>query len=258
MSQPPSSTDLAEGLALRSLSDVLPPPATGLLTKLAVASVGVNYVRQAKNILAETDGNPIALATALDFATQRDWRDWEPETMRDLLDLGEDDVRQLDLVMATQVALTNPDVFEDWTLFHHVCVVFNHRRANFEWLDAQTVLEAAWACCVLRALNARESFGPGILRYLTGVCMEQGLLFFPWTGGEGMSVPDMPWSPKDMQGALTTLAHEVRTIWQAGTLAGLEPMETDADNPLHAQLAQIIKAQAYLRSQMPRSPEDYT
>lgn len=256
----PSSIEVDElQLELRPLIDVLPAPSRSsvLVTKLAAARPGVDYESLARKVCRTPEANPLAIADVLDVATQRAWRAWEPETLRDLCGLTESDVQQLDKVMATQVALTNADVFEDWKLFHHVAVAFNHRRANFEWLDAISYLEAAWACTALRALNQRNVFAAGIDRYLTAICFEMGVLYFPWTGGEGLVVADLPWSRGLIEPWAGAMGRELQEIWGRGVLTELAPSSVDDNIPLHVQMAKLVNAQAYIRSQKPRAPEAY-
>jgi hypothetical protein len=257
MSQPASSIEepIGETLRLRPLEDVLPPESGAgdlvVIHKYA-AKQGIDYLLAAKRLARDVDANPLAFADAMDTCTHRAWRDWESETIAQFLGLEEDDVRALDLAMAVQVGITNPDVFNDWTLFHHCAVVFNHRRANFQWMDALTVLEAAWACCVLRALNQREQFGSAVLQYLTGLCLEQGLLFFPWIGGNGLDIPAQPWVRKQLTPEAEEMAKKLEQLWPR--IAHLEPSEVDPSNAEHAQLAQLLRAQAYIRAQQPREP----
>jgi hypothetical protein len=260
MPLPPSSTDEDGALALelRPLDEVLPAlTARTLITKLAERQPGVDYARLVRRVCADAEANPIAIAEALDLATDRAWRDWEPETLREYCGLGGDDVQQLDKVMATQVAVTNSDIFDDWKLFNHVSTAFNHRRANFEWLDPASYLEAAWTCSALRALNTRHAFQPGVERYLTAICFEMGLLFFPWTGGDGLVVADLPWSKGLLEPWAGALGHELQEIWSRGVLSELAPSEVDDNIPLHVQMAKLVNAQAYIRSQRPRKPEAY-
>ena len=162
--------------------------------------------------------------------------------------------------MAVQVAMTNPDVFEDWHLFLPVCTAFNHRRANFEWVDQPSYLEVAWACVCLRGLEGQHQFGPGVVRFIGAVCIVEGLVYFPWTGGEGIHLCEGAtgeWARGLVDPELCKLGGEVRTRWEAGELQELEPSDISEDDSLQVQLAKIVAAQAYIRAQKPRDPGDY-
>lgn len=201
----------------------------------------------------EQDANPIAIAEALDSATHKAWRDWEPETLIQYCGFQRGDVQLLDKVMAVQVACTNADAFTNWHLFHHCCTAFAHRRASFQFLDAVSVLEAAWACIVLRQLG-RTDFGPEVLRYLAVLCLEDGLLFFPWVGGEGLLIPSCKMLKGLVDEAHTEIAEKTKRAWVAGTLQELAPSAVDDSDPFSAQCSKIVNAQAYIRSQRPRIP----
>jgi hypothetical protein len=201
-----------------------------------------------KSLAADPLANPIKLAALLDAATEKEWRGWEPATIRDFCELKTYEVLQLDKLLAIQVALTNKDVFTTWPLFVACCSAFNHRRANFEWLDKPSYLEAAWACYVLRALAPTAAFGPGVIRFLTALMIEDGLVYFPWTG-EGVVL-----SPANeyCRGLCDCgqLAHEVHTIWDRGIFKDLAPDEhpIDETDALHVQLARLMAGDSYIRA----------
>lgn len=199
----------------------------------------------------DSQSNPVDLAHALDEKTDRQWRDWLPVMLREYCKLAEDDVQQLDKILATQVACTNADVFTDWHLFNHCCVAFNHRRVNFEWLDVPSCMETAWACEVLRTLRPNVEFGMGVLRYITSLMLDDGFVFFPWVGGEGLSLCSGP-GAEISKGLVDChdLARDVSKVWKAGTIQHAESADdVDETDPHHVQLAKLINAQAYIRAQ---------
>lgn len=217
-------------------------------------------VSELRALCLEPEVNPLALAAALDSATSEEWRDWESETIRDFVSLPKDEVRCLDKIMATQVGLTNPDVFEDWHLFLPVCSAFNHRRSSFEWLDLPSYMEAAWACIVLRGLNNQTQFGPGVFRFIGSLCIVEGLVYFPWVGGDGLSLcrGDMgEWAKGLVDEDLCKISTELESHWNAQELQELTPSEINEQNPLEVQLAKLVAAQAYIRAQQPRDPSEY-
>jgi hypothetical protein len=190
--------------------------------------------------------NPQAVALALDTVTGKEWRDWNVRMLAASLKLEPGDVQQLDKVMACQIAVTNPDVFEDWHLFHHVGVAFNHRRANFNWLDELTLYELAWTCVCLRALQPQTAFDKEVLKYIAANCTTQGLLFFPWIGGEGLNLLDPGLDISGMfDAALAPTVERVKLMWSAGNL----PEKTSEDDPFQVQLARIVEAETYIRAQ---------
>lgn len=190
-----------------------------------------------KELCKNPETDPVVLVHALDQASghgHNGWRDWDPEMIATFAGLTRKDVQQLDKIMAAQVAVTNADIFDDWHLFHHCAVAFNHRRANFNWLDRISYLEAAWACECLNQLAPAHSYGPGILRYLEAVCRHDGLLFFPWVGGDGLCLKH-------------ELSSKLKNMWEQGAIKDLGPSEVDDTNILHVQLAKLVNACEYIR-----------
>lgn len=205
-----------------------------------------------KEAVKQQTANPLTLASLMDEATSREWRDWLPETVREFVKLGDSEVQQLDKLMAVQVALTNPDVFETWPLFLSCVVAFNHRRVNFEWLDKPSILELAWGCTVLNKLAPGGSYGPEVLRCIGAAMIEDGLVFFPWTGGDGYALGEGPgeWAKGLIdEETVSELVKAVRASWRSGELTDLEPSEVSPTNAFHVQLRELVAAQSYIKEQ---------
>lgn len=209
-----------------------------------------------KKVCEDPEANPMAVADALDQASHNEWRDWLPETLRTYIGLTEDQVLQLDKVMAVQVALTNPDVFEDWTLFHNVAITFNHRRANFEWVDPLSPLEMAWACACLHRLDQnRHTLHPDLQKYVGMTAMLDGLLIFPWSN-PAIELPNNPL----FQGLVTddeTTVAEVKKLLAGGLLENTKISEVDESHPVEAQAAKLVACQAYIDAQKSDDPGEY-
>jgi hypothetical protein len=149
---------------------------------------------------------------------------------------------QRDKVMACQVACTNPDVGEDWHLFHAVVAPFNNRRADFEWLEMPHVPELARTCQVLQALAPGLDLSPEVTQYIAMCCWDAGLVYFPWSRPaivlprrgslKGLIDPD-----------LIQLADAVAEALAAGKPADDEP---DPANLLATQLSKINIANRYV------------
>ena len=161
--------------------------------------------------------------------------------------------------MAAQTIVTNPDVFEDWALFTAVSSVANHRRANFEWFDAPTYLEAAWTCEIMRRLAPARSFGPGLIRFLVALMIEEGLYFFPWVGGEGLALSDG--AAKTANGIAridAEMCGRLRRLWEDG---GIKKVRSGGDIDEHdvfeVQLAKLVAGQEYIRLQKSDDPGAY-
>lgn len=215
-----------------------------------------------KKVVRDPEVNPLAIADAMDLVTDKEWREWLVEACAEEAGVkGSQYQQQRDKLMAVQVGLTNPDVFDEWTLFNACCIAFNHRRSNFEWLDKPSYLELAWGCEVLRGLNQTATFGPQILRFIGAIMLDDGLAFFPWIGGDGIVLCEEPegvWAKGVVDDDLCALGKQVRSVWESGPLKELAPGRVDDNNTLHVQLAQIVAAQEYIRSQKPRTLEAYS
>jgi hypothetical protein len=209
-----------------------------------------------KKVCEDPEANPIAVADALDQASHSEWRDWLPETLRTFAGLTEDQVAQLDKIMAVQVVLTNPDVFEDWTLFHNVAVAFNHRRSNFEWVDPLSYIELAWACvCIHRLDQNRHTMHPDLQKYVGNVAMTDGLVIFPWSN-PAIELPDNTL----FEGLVTddeVVLREIKKLLAGGMLENAKMSEVDESDPVEAQAAKLLAAQTYINDQKSDDPGSY-
>ncbi len=218
------------------------------------------FARQVDAVVHHPRANPLAVVAAMDRGTTQEWRDWDPDAISDYCRFKDDDVDLRDKVMACQVAVTNPDVFEAWPLFAAVNDAFNHRRSQFEWSEPPLIPELAWTCSCLRKLQS-EQFHPGVLRFIASACVHEGLLLFPWVGGEGLCLLDEPAS-KWLQGVIDVEGHRdtikaVKDAWDEGALQNLEVSDVDDANPHHVQLQILVQGEAHIRDQESAAPSEY-
>ena len=209
-----------------------------------------------KKVCIDPEANPIAVADALDQASRREWRDWLPETLVSFIGLSADDVVQLDKVMAIQVVLTNPDVFDNWCLFYPVVTAFNHMRANFDWAEPVSFLQLAWAChCIHRLDQNRNALHPDVQKFV-GVCIiEDGLVYFPWSNPP-IEIPGNPL----FQGLATddtVILAEMKKLIAGGMLEHAKLSEIDERDPIQAQAAKLVAAQAFINAQKSDDPGAY-
>lgn len=202
---------------------------------------------QLRALCSQENPNPVKIAKAFDVATFKAWREFEPDELKDLAYISSDDQYRIDLVCACQMASTNLDCFDDWHAFHHVATAFNHRRASFEFLDALTYMEAAWACHVLKTLKPNVEFGLGVQRYLMALCMNDGLLFFPWVGGDGLNLCTFYPAKGLLDKSLCKVVNEVKDKWKSGILSSLSSSDVDDSDALHVQMSKIVNAEEYIR-----------
>ena len=190
----------------------------------------------------------IEWAKWFDERTGKEWRDWLPETCFAYAGVAEDDEKTRDAIMACQVALTNPDAFDVWHCFNSCAQAFNGRRVNFTWLDKLSIPELAVGCTALRRLNPSMGFGDDVLRFIGAAMAVDGVVFFPWVGGAGFALGEDAWNrglfdAEEVHG----LAKKMRKVWESGALTGLQPSDVDPENPYHVQLAELVRADEYVR-----------
>lgn len=208
--------------------------ALGVLSKTGAKDVHLPLWRQLDAELNRPVPRPYIVQQTLDTITNRAWRTWLPETLKAYTKASSP--YQVDVLMAAQVGCTNPDIFEDWSLFLACSSVFNGRAASFSWIDQPSFIEVAWTCTCLKKLNTKDNFRAGTLRFIRAVMEHDGLVFFPWTGGDGLLLKNH-----------IVLAEQAAKHWP--DVKGLKPSETidDAD-ALHVQLARLVNAQQYIRN----------
>lgn len=187
-----------------------------------------------QTVCANRYTTPMALAAALDEATSGEWRAWLPEMLRDFIGLGPGNVQAMDKVMATQVALTNADLGSEWPLFLAVSSAFNHRRANFEWMDAPSYLELAWTCRCLRDLAPSLVLDAEVVGLLTTICTHEGVVYFPWSNPPVRVVDDM-------------VSAWLAGVWEQG-LKDTALSEVDEHDVRAVQAAKLVAGQEYIRA----------
>ena len=209
-----------------------------------------------KKVCEDAEANPIAIADALDQASRREWRDWLPETLASYIGLAGHQVAQLDKVMAVQVALTNPDVFENWSLFNAVSTAFNHTQVNFDWVDPPSYMQLAWTCVCLHRLNQNhDALHPDLQKFVGICCMNSGVLYFPWSNPP----IELPGNPlfQGLSTDDTVILAEMKKLIAGGMLENTKPSEVDEADPVEAQAAKLVAAQAYINAQKSDDPGEY-
>jgi hypothetical protein len=192
-------------------------------------------------IYQQPGADPVRVGADLDLQTRREWRDWLPETLRDYTELHDEADPRFEKVMACQVALTNPDVFDTWPLFVTVTAAFNDRLPSFRHLDVPEVAEVAKTCKCLRAM-APHDFSETLHRFVGVLCAESGLLYLPW-------MPLRLWEVEGLAGLYdgnAELGKRVAHAWDSGALQVVEDSQTEDTDPLAVQCRMLIAIRNYL------------
>jgi hypothetical protein len=178
----------------------------------------------------ELSFNPLKDGPALG----KEWLDWLPETVFE--EFNADTQLKQDYLMALQVAMSNPDAFDDWQVFNALIAPFNGRQASFEFMDVPDYKEVAWTCEALRGLKPNVEFGPAVLRYIEAICHHDGIAFFPWVGGTGFVIADDP-------------GKRCQELWERvkdAKLLGESGLDPEA--PLDAQVLALSQGVEYCRT----------
>jgi hypothetical protein len=168
--------------------------------------------------------------------------------VRDELGLPDEHDPRFDKVMACQVACTNPDVFDHWPLFNVVALAFNGHSPNFRFLHPVEPAEAAFACVCLRAL-APHQWGGEVEQFLGVLCLEHGITFFPWLGGEGLLICKTKWSKGLVDADVCSAGAVVKEKWDAGLLTNVDHTDdVDWDDSVQAQFEKVVQIQSYINA----------
>ena len=195
-------------------------------------------------LLADPQCDPRELAPLLDDASNKEWRDWLPETLRhwyENMPAGHNH----DKVMALQVVLTNPDVWEDWHLFLPVCTALCHRGSNFTDFEPATTAEIAWACTCMKALDNAHDFHDSTRKFIALTAIDDGLLVFPWAGlNLALDPTCRGLCAQDSQAI--DLAHLVQSAFDA--VPGFPPDTVTHDhlNPVETMLSRLFALRSYV------------
>lgn len=197
-------------------------------------------------LLADPLCDPRELGPALDAASNKEWRDWLPETLRHWYS-GAPAGHNHDKVMAVQVIYTNPDVWEDWHLFLPVCAALCHRGANFTDFEPVTTAEIAWACTCLKALDSTHDFHDSTRKFIAMTAIDDGLIVFPWAGLD-LSIDPTCRGLCAQDAQAVELAHNVKSAFDA--VPGFPPDQVVHDplNPVETTLARLFALRSYVAS----------
>jgi hypothetical protein len=196
------------------------------------------YNEERKFLLAP-DTNPIHLANEMSGAYGSSWVSWEPETLWETIRKdwktypNEESKNKL---MALKVLLSNDYFWQEWEVFEKICVAFNDRLPEFQFMDELSMAEIALAVALAAKIKKR-TFKHEVQAYVASVAHEDGYVMLP---------------------TMLTFAQEHLDTLMQGTpgedirdkLKGLDPVKLDitsGEDPVHVQAGYLQAVAVYLK-----------
>lgn len=124
----------------------------------------------------------LKLYSILNDHYQREWWDWEPETLWHTLqaDHGIEASEEVkNMIQALQVVVSTDAPFEHWHIFENVGHAFCENPVNFGALQPLELDEAAWTMKVLKTIRPKIEFDDEICGYIAASAKSSGVVFLP-------------------------------------------------------------------------------
>jgi len=158
--------------------------------KLVAAMLPVDADAATKVAADEDDVDALRLYQLLNSRYNRDWWDWEPETLWHSLetDMGEPPSAPMrECVMALQVVVNTNAPFEHWHIFENTGHAFFGDRVDFGMLQPLELSACAHAIRVLQTIRPKQEFDDEVWAYIAAVAKSSGVVYLPpgLFGGSG-------------------------------------------------------------------------
>jgi hypothetical protein len=112
----------------------------------------------------------------------RDWHDWEPETIYSELlhSLSiKPDERLKNIIGALQVVVNTNFSFEMWNVFENICHAFNENPVFFSIVQPAELDEIALTIKILKIIRPKEVFSDDVCGYIAASAKNSGVVFLP-------------------------------------------------------------------------------
>lgn len=112
----------------------------------------------------------------------RDWWDWEPETIWQTLDRDhaiEPSEAVKNIVQALQMVVSTDQAFEHWHVFEKVCHAFNENQVHFGAMQPVEMDEAARAVKILQTIRPKAEFDSEVCTYIAACAKNSGIVYLP-------------------------------------------------------------------------------
>jgi hypothetical protein len=147
-------------------------------------AIGKAIVGEAVSHMLEKEGgiSPFKVYQFLNDHYKKEWKDWEPETLWQMMKEQHDfdptpELRNI--VMAIQTSVTTNAPFEHWHIFEKVGHALSCNHVNFRILQPLEADEAARAIRFLRTVRPKQDFENEVYVYLAAVAKNCGIVYMP-------------------------------------------------------------------------------
>lgn len=116
--------------------------------------------------------NPIALLVYADSTLPKGYSEYEPETLREALNLDTLDIEKLQVML---IAFHTTHIFDEWHVFEKAVAVINNRHADFEHIQDLTTSELVYALKCIRRIDNSTTFTDEVLTKMALIVHEDGI-----------------------------------------------------------------------------------
>lgn len=112
----------------------------------------------------------------------REWWDWEPETIWQTLDHDhaiEPSEAVKNIVQALQVIVNTDQAFEHWHVFEKVAHAFNQNQVHFGVMQPLEMDEVALAIKILQTIRPKAEFDKEVCAYIAACAKHSGIVYLP-------------------------------------------------------------------------------
>lgn len=181
----------------------------------------------------------LSLYQYLNDEYDREWWDWEPETLWAELSRttygAEPEEEVKGAVMALQLTLNANSPFEHWHIFEKVGQAFNFNPVMFSTLQPLDADEAALTMAILKKIRPKEEYDDEVLKYVAVCAHEAGLVYLPEDMYPGVQ-PHL-----DEITFEHGLRDRVKAIWESGDVR-----DTGTDISTDIQLSRLSEVKSYV------------
>lgn len=135
-----------------------------------------------KELIKEGSITPLGLYDVLNTNYNKDWWDWEPETIWKTLavEQGIETTPEIrDLILALQLSVNTNQPFEHWHIFEKVGNALNGNEVDFRLLQPLELDDASATIQILKKIRPATGFDEEILAYVAAVAKSSGIVFLP-------------------------------------------------------------------------------
>jgi len=135
-----------------------------------------------KELIKEGSITPLGLYDVLNTNYNKDWWDWEPETIWKTLavEQGIETTPEIrDLILALQLSVNTNQPFEHWHIFEKVGNALNGNEVDFRLLQPLELDDASATIQILKKIRPATGFDEEILAYVAAVAKSSGIVYLP-------------------------------------------------------------------------------